>query len=732
MRTTTVAVLTLTGGVLLGAQERTRPLSQASEPYMSTTTAILVDVVVRDKRGQPIMDLTRDDFEILEDAVPQTLGSFSVVSRATGIGIRVGRRPAGGTTLVASDAAGAPAPPSGDATDQATTAIVFDALTPDALRLAQTSALAELPMNGSAGARVGVFTAESGFRVLQPYTDDVARIRQAVRRVSARGATQSETEADRRAAVNARIRELDTVSGGVGVESGAAFQAGSNNSTLSQALVEMQMATMEMRMLRSFETLDRDHRGTGTAATLISVVQSLAEAPGRKTVIFFSEGLPASPSMQAKLDVIVSAANRANVSVYTIDAAGLRSESTLLETRREIDMAGEERLRQTVRSADVTSGPLMRTVERTEDLLRLDPQGGLARLAEDTGGFLVRDTNDLGSAFRRIDEDNRFHYLLTYSPRNEQFDGKFRRIDVRVKRSGAQVFSRRGYFAVRSTAPPAMGYEAPALAALDNGRPPNAFPIGASALVFPDPSGKAVVPIVVRVATGELSFQTDTARATYSAQVAIVARVKDAAGQPVLTVSQQYVLTGTDAELEGARKGEILFYRQADLPPGVYTLEAIVYDTIAERGSARLSTITVPTREGNPLAASSLVLVRRAEQVPEAERSQGLPFYYGDTLLYPSTGEPFRRGAEDVVMFYFALYPTSAPEPEARLELLRNGRVLATTALELARAAGTNGRVQHVGTMPIAELPAGTYELRLSLRQGGDELQRTVFCTIEG
>ena len=103
---------------------------------------------------------------------------------------------------------------------------------------------------------------------------------------------------------------------------------------------------------------------------------------------------------------------------------------------------------------DTTGGPMLRPIERSEDLLRLDRQGGLARLAEDTGGFLVRDTNDLGSAFRRIEEDNRFHYMLTYSPSNENFDGKFRTINVKVKRDGAQVFARKGYFAVRSTAAP--------------------------------------------------------------------------------------------------------------------------------------------------------------------------------------------------------------------------------------------------------------------------------------
>ena len=54
------------------------------------------------------------------------------------------------------------------------------------------------------------------------------------------------------------------------------------------------------------------------------------------------------------------------------------------------------------------------------------------------------------SAFRRIDEDNRFHYLLTYSPRNTEFDGKFRAIRVRVGRPGTDVFARKGYRAIRT------------------------------------------------------------------------------------------------------------------------------------------------------------------------------------------------------------------------------------------------------------------------------------------
>ena len=90
--------------------------------------------------------------------------------------------------------------------------------------------------------------------------------------------------------------------------------------------------------------------------------------------------------------------------------------------------------------------------ERVEDTLQLDSRTGLARLAEDTGGFLVEQSNDLSSAFRRIDEDNQFHYLLTYSPSNATFDGKFRAIRVKVRRPSTQVFARRGYRAMRRSA----------------------------------------------------------------------------------------------------------------------------------------------------------------------------------------------------------------------------------------------------------------------------------------
>lgn len=68
-------------------------------------------------------------------------------------------------------------------------------------------------------------------------------------------------------------------------------------------------------------------------------------------------------------------------------------------------------------------------------------------MAEDTGGIAVVNTNDIDAGFARIVRDNSSYYLLGYSPAIEHDDGRFREIEVRVRRPGVSVRARRGYFA---------------------------------------------------------------------------------------------------------------------------------------------------------------------------------------------------------------------------------------------------------------------------------------------
>lgn len=729
------AVAAALGLAVVGA---IRPSAQSDGPprdrqsFTAATTAILVDVVVRDRKGRPVTDLSVNDFEVAEDGLLQKVDTFARVSHGGGIGVGVAWKSQHPTVAVS--ASGTPDSPAVNTPlDEAATALVFDHLSSESLRLAQNATLAYVPMNGESVSRVGVFATDPGIRILQPYTTDRSLVRRAVAHVMPSGTSAEEQKAERNDELMERRRGLQgesqaATSAAAGGSSAALAQ---NAAELGRRETELKLIQTELNMIRSFDNLDRDHQGYDTSQALMTVVRSLSYLPGRKTIVFFSEGLPVSPVLSAKLDLVIEAANRANVTAYAVDAKGLRAKSSLSAARKEIDAFAEERLSQVSTGTDRTEQPLTMAFERVADTLKLDSRTGLARLAEDTGGFLVEQTNDLTSAFRRIDEDNQFHYLLTYSPKNATFDGKFRAIQVKVHRPGTQVFARKGYRAVRTPrAIDAGSYEVPALALLDSTPLPNAFPVHAAGFSFPDPARPGLTPVLVHVDTASLRYLLDPQRSTYSGQAAIIVRIRDGRGNEVQKLGQQYVLSGEAKDLDAAKRGEILFYREPDLPAGIYTMETIVFDATARQGSARVATLTVPPVEP-VFGMSSLVLVNRVEEVrdaPSAASQAVPPLYVGQSLLYPNLGEPIRKSATAELPFYFTLYG-DVHAVKAYAQLLQNGRALAESPVELPATPGS--RVQHVGRLPIGTLPAGTYELRIRVTDRVHEVSRTAYFTLQ-
>ena len=138
---TKAAVLTvaLSAEALLGAQQRPSTTPRAGDAYSAATTAILVDVVVRDKRGRP-SDRPRPGR--LRDLRERRRADGRVLlgrrQRASGIGIQVKRRTPGLTTVSTAPGATPPDEAPAESDEQPpTTAIVFDSLTPEALSLAQ-------------------------------------------------------------------------------------------------------------------------------------------------------------------------------------------------------------------------------------------------------------------------------------------------------------------------------------------------------------------------------------------------------------------------------------------------------------------------------------------------------------------------------------------------------------------------------------------------------------------
>jgi VWFA-related protein len=715
-------VFLLPPSVLVSAAQQQR------RTITSTSTAILVDAVVRDKAGHLVTDLSAQDFELYEDGVAQKIDSFTRVSHGGGIGIGVAWRAPDRTIAVNPTAHPQPeaSPASAPLEDAATVALVFDHLSSESLALAQKATLAYVPLSGDSPARVGVFAGDVGVRVLQFYTTDRTAVRKAIAQISPTEMAE-EKKAEHADDLLNRRREIDAANasaiGGALAASGAALAR--SGAEIGEREMERAQIQTEINMMRAYDNFDRAHKGYDTAGVLMAVVQSLSLYPGRKTIVLFSEGLPVTPSLTAKLDSVIDAANRANVTAYAVDAKGLRANSSLVEARKEMSNFVEDRSQQTAMGSDRTDQPMTMALERVQDTIQLDSRTGLAKLADETGGFLVEQSNDLTSAFKRIDEDNQFHYLLTYAPKNTTLDGKFRAIRVGVRRAGTRVFARKGYRALRTTPTADTGsYETPALALLDRTPLPNAFPVHAAAFSFPDPARPGLSPVAVHVSTSSLQFGVDSFRGTYSAQTSVVVRIRDADGHDVQTLSQEYLLTGDAKDVEAAKKGDILFYREPDLPAGVYTVEAIVFDAAANRGSARIVTLTVPRPSTETVGMSSLVLVNRTEELGAKDATNPSPLAVGKTLLYPNLGEPIVNSASRELPFYFTLYG-STTGLTASAELLRNGQVLASAPLQLPASSGP--RVQHVGRVPVGKLPAGTYQLRIKI----GALARSAYFTLQ-
>jgi VWFA-related protein len=725
------AALLLLSAATAGTAPAAQSRATQNQALASSATAILVDIVVRDRRGQPVLDLTAPDFEVSEDGVSQKVDSFTRVSRGSGIGVGVAWRSPGPSTLVTTGpGAGEVSGDSGPG-DEAITALVFDHLSTESLRLAQKAALDYLPTAGESSAQIGVFTSGPGLRLMQRYTRDRALVRRAVARIAPAGTSSREDKLQRTEELLARRRgiedETQTARAAAARTSGAA--AGTASAEIGQRESERRLLQTELNMIRSFDSLDRDHQGYETSRSLLAIVESLAYAPGRKTIVFFSEGLPASPALSARLDTLIDAANRAHVTTYAIDAKGLRTRSSNDTVSKEVNAFVTERTSQLSTGSDATNEPLTMSFERVEDTFKLDSRTGLARLAEDTGGFLIEQTNDLSNAFRRIDEDTRFHYLLTYSPANTNFDGKFRSIGVKVRRPGVRVFARKGYRAIRAALhPDSASYETPALALLGRTPLPRAFPVNAAAFSFPDPARPGLTPVVLRFSTDALRFDVDAERSTYSAQAAVVVRIRDGLGREVEKLSQEYLLTGAASDLDAGKNGEIFFYREPELPSGVYTVESIVFDGKAGQGSARISTLTVPAVQPSAFDMSSLIVVNRIEEVNDPPAAAvAPPLYVGRSLIYPNLGEPIRRTAATELPFYFTLYG-NLQEPNVTVQLLRNGSALAEAPLSLPPPAGP--RLQHVGRLPVGAFPPGTYELRIRATDRGHEVSRAAFFTL--
>ena len=318
--------------------------------------------------------------------------------------------------------------------------IVFDRLTPEARALAYRGAQ-EYLASETGSDFAGVFVSDMSLLTLQGYTNDRAQVARALRAAATRATSVFDSEAIRNLAVSASGSRAvagdmspDTPFVASAESAGRSEQVDENGHATGSSSAPYNAHVVERATTDMWERMARDQQGFATTNALLAVVSGLSKLPGRKTIVFFAEALALPDAVMPHFNAVVAAANRANVSVYTVDSLGLRVHSEDQTTGSELNAIGTQSL---AISSDGTPGGNLRNMERVEDVLRKDPRTSLSLLSDQTGGFLIENTNDLASGFRKIDLDRRFHYLLTYHAEE-------RRLQRRVARRHCESAVARG------------------------------------------------------------------------------------------------------------------------------------------------------------------------------------------------------------------------------------------------------------------------------------------------
>jgi VWFA-related protein len=544
--------------------QSTTSATAPSASLRATTHLVLVDVVVYDKQGNHVSNLTSADFTLRDRGKPQTIAVFSD-ERA-------------GASFVEK----APPPPQlapdvftnrpdyhhleGPATilllDGLNTAVADQQLSHDSMLQYLRTQLKE-------GQRTAILALNDSLLLLQDFTTDPRFL------IAALDKDKPKTS-----------EELS----GPGVE----------------VLSKIEAQAMDPRLLHTLDQLNQRHAAESadervriTLAALRSIARAVGGIPGRKNLIWVSSAFPFSlqPGSSDYFDAERTYGDEtrrtaellasARVAVYTVDARGLsvslttngRNPTGLVETVQQPDNlhSVEEQL---ANSPDAIIGS----------------HGTMQDLAKETGGLAFYNHNDITRAVALSAADGRSYYTLGYYPEGGHWDGKFHRIEVKIVGHGLEARYRSGYFAVDVAQ--TFASENPQQRerqAFDELRAAIADPLPATQVTFRahiptiQPAAKAQIQIQFLVDTTTISFDgVETGRPHCSLDFMVAATSPEG---KIVTADGRAV----DAQLKPdqyaqATQHGLPFSMPLALAPGTYSLRLAVRDS----PTGQIGTLTVP------------------------------------------------------------------------------------------------------------------------------------------
>ena len=733
--------------LLLCTQFGTPAGVQAPTPAQSGTTLhvtaneVLLDFVVRDKHRKIVKNLKQGDVQVLEDGVPQKILSFRL---AEGYSVEQRQQP----QASASKPAKAPADRTASTplTLRKVNLICIVLHNQDNLdgtmRKLRLEAVQEFLNNQmQPDTWIGVFNLTSRLTVLHPFTTNRAELLRAVSNNFAGGTFQLSKVAD---SILSGTPNLDVVEGfATGTSGGATetLQTGKLNPNVTLDVgTETGLGAEAQRgdlvgQQRQFGGIE----GMRQTDQMKVMVRELGPLPGHKTVLLLSPGL-ATTGDPDFFQPILSGANKANITVYSLDTNGLSENSNVQAGNQALQNVASLSQQQTKTnlggntstSTSTTTGSVGQDAElmRQDDYLHQavrnsDTQAPLRALAEGTGGFLIANTNDFRKPFQKLMEDVGAHYEAVYHPADDKYDGRLRKIEVKLARADLTVEARAGYFAL-----PDMP-DSPVLTTADvaglmmlNAQPrPHAFDFRSAAFQFRPGGETSRFAVTYEVPVSSLTATPEPEQKRHRLHLSVFALVKDASGQVVDKFGQDAPFEIPDDKLAALGTASIPYTHLLNLPPGRYTVETAVIDRESSRAATNEVAFDNPESKG--IGLSSVMLVSQVEPAT-GQPDAADPFLVGKDRVTPDLATTLSASAKPYI--YFVVYPDQASSEHARIEIqfLLDGQVVARHAEDLP-AADAGGAVPKL-FRTVAK--PGNCELKIVATQGAESLERSVKYTV--
>lgn len=719
-RVALTAVL-LIAGVVLAAQQAVPPASQ-DLTFRASADLVTIDAVVTDKEGKPVTNLTRDDFEVTVAGKRQVLDQAVYVRTADQPGVlaaaRAATEPNRSSPAAAQDASSASRvlKETGASPDHVarTIAIVVDDLGLSFRSIADVRSAVHryIDTQIEPGDLVAIIRTAGGVGTLQQFTTDKRLLHMAADRL----------QWDFRSRVGL---------GGVG---GFTAEA---TSPAGDAIGD------------NVEQLHNTLASAGSLAALEYIARGTTELPGRKCIIFFSEGYDlifddrfrGSQRIWSAMARMLSRANAAGVVINTIDSRGLTAQGLKGKVfPNERDWRTRDGFRDpTIPTVEGTPtlgsgnqfldapGHLMGAADKTSGQPFLASQESLEFIANQTGGLAIRDTNAITSGVSRILDDQRGYYLLGYTAPSDAPRGGWdqNRIKVRVKRSGLRVRARQGVFGPLDAHEPAAAASDPLVMSALSPFGASGITVRLTSLFGHDTTAGSYVRSLLFIDPADLKFEVDAAgRHTAKLQVLLMGIGDN--GQVLDGWRREVPLSLTDENFRLiGKRGIVLTIRTLAREPGPYQMRAAVEDLSSHSTGSASQFLEVPEVGSSKLALSGILLKGSAGEgstAIQADASPGAPNGLADDVLLEPEVRVLPPGVNATYVYeiYDGLQDATLPL-QMSAAVIREGKIVYQSPFAPVTASPTSDHTLRI--IPIAgalslgqDMPDGRYTLEVIIR----------------